>query len=220
MARRRSLDRRTARRSPHQHRDATDFELVALHRDGDATALDSLLRRYRRLRRDSIRRAAHGDDDQAEQLWSDVTLRVLRGIERFDGSQAVSTWLNRIISTVARDELRRLACCPLVYTPAAEDPAAWGPHHPIDVPSFNRSPDEDVFLSEGGPALGAALAAPSKSLGAAVWLSLSQGALFDDPGFALGGATGSAQPAPWRGAKIAGWPLQSRPGLNEEGGAS
>jgi hypothetical protein len=27
---------------------------------------------------------------------------------------------------------------------------AWGPHHPIDVLSFNRAPDEDVYITEVG----------------------------------------------------------------------
>lgn len=175
MARRRPSEHRVARRSTDRHRNATDFELVTLHGAGDATALDSLLRRYRRRGRDSIRRVTRGDDDQAEHLWSEVALRVLRGIERFDSREPVSNWLNTIISNVVRNELRRLSRCRLLYTPTAEDPVAWGPHHPIDVPSFNRAPDEDVYIGEVGRALGAELAALPDGMGAAVWLSFGEG---------------------------------------------
>ena len=64
--------------------------------------------------------------------------------------QRVSNWLNTIISNVVRNELRRLSRCRFVYTPAAEDPVPWGRHHPIDVPSFNRAPDEDIYITEVG----------------------------------------------------------------------
>ncbi len=169
-----------------RHRGATDNELVALHLAGDPSALASLLRRYRRLRQDGIRRVTGWDEDQAEQLWSDVTLRVLRGIERFDTSQPVSNWLNTIISNVLRNELRRLSRCRLVYTSGAEDPVAWGPHHPIDVPSFNRPPDEDAYIGELGRALALELAVLPEPVKATVWLGLGEGWLLADLSLVLG----------------------------------
>ena len=208
-----------ARRTADHHRNATDTELVVLHRAGHATALDALLRRYKRLRRDSIRQVTGADEDQGEHLWSEIVLRVVRGIDRFDIGQPVSNWLNTIISNVARNELRRVSRCRLVYTPSAEDPVAWGPHHPIDVPSFNRMPDEDLYIGEVGRALGLELLALPQNLGAAVWLSFGEGLRLSDLSVALGIEKGTAKTRRWRGARIAGPRLRARLGLPEEGGA-
>jgi DNA-directed RNA polymerase specialized sigma24 family protein len=150
-------------------------------------------------------------------LWSEVVLRVLRGIDSFDKSQPVSNWLNTIISNVVRNELRRLSRCRLVYTPSAEDPVAWGPHHPIDVPSFNRMPDEDLYIGEVGRAIGVELAALPEGFGAAVWLSFGEGLRLTDVSIALGVEKGTAKTRRWRGAQIAGPRLRSRLGLLEDG---
>jgi RNA polymerase sigma factor (sigma-70 family) len=220
MARRRPPEHRLARRTADPHRYATDYELVSLHRAGDATALDSLLKRYKRLRRDSIRQVTRGDDDQAEHLWSDIVVRVLRGVDRFDSRQPVSNWLNTIISNVLKNELRRLSRCRLVYTPAAEDPVAWGPHHPITVPSFNRAPDEDVYIREVGRALGVELAALPQSSGAVVWLSFGEGWGLKDLSVALGIEKGTAKSRRWRAAQLAAPRLKVRLGIIDDSEAS
>jgi RNA polymerase sigma factor (sigma-70 family) len=219
MARIRPSENWRVRQYADPHRNATDYELVTLHQAGDATALDSLLKRYKRLRRDSIRQVTRGDDDQAEHLWSDIVVRVLRGVDRFDIGQPVSNWLNTIISNVLKNELRRLSRCRLVYTPAAEDPIAWGAHHPIDVPSFNRAPDEDVYIQEVGRALGAELAALPKNSGSLVWLSFGEGWGLKDLSVALGIEKGTAKSRRWRAAQLAAPRLKARLGIIDESGA-
>lgn len=84
----------------------SDDHLVELARLGDRDALDRLLRRYhdrvhllcRRVCRD------HQDADDATQ---EALIAVVRGLPRFDGRSAFSTWVYRVTTNSCLDELRR-----------------------------------------------------------------------------------------------------------------
>jgi RNA polymerase sigma-70 factor, ECF subfamily len=83
-----------------------DDDLVAAARDGDRRALEQLLSAHRprivvicrRMLRD------HADADDAAQ---EALVAIVRGIERFDGRSAFTTWSHRIATNVCLDELRR-----------------------------------------------------------------------------------------------------------------
>ena len=78
-----------------------DQVLVAALRRGDEDAFAWLIDRYdrslRRLARTYVASAAVADDVVAE-TW----LAVVKGIDRFEGRAAVSTWLYRILANIAR----------------------------------------------------------------------------------------------------------------------
>ena len=78
-----------------------DQVLVAALRRGDEDAFVWLIDRYdgslRRLARTYVASAAVADD-----VVADTWLAVVKGIDRFEGRAAVSTWLYRILANIAR----------------------------------------------------------------------------------------------------------------------
>jgi RNA polymerase sigma-70 factor (ECF subfamily) len=78
-----------------------DQVLVAALRRGDEDAFAWLIDRYngslRRLARTYVSTAAVADD-----VVADTWLAVVKGIDRFEGRSAVSTWLYRILANIAR----------------------------------------------------------------------------------------------------------------------
>ena len=78
-----------------------DQVLVAALRRGDEDAFAWLIDRYdgalRRLARTYVASAAVADD-----VVADTWLAVVKGIDRFEGRAAVSTWLYRILANIAR----------------------------------------------------------------------------------------------------------------------
>lgn len=84
----------------------TDSDLAAAARDGDRDALDSLLRRHFDLVHAICRRiTAHPQD--ALDATQEALLAVVRGIGRYDGRAAFTTWLYRVATNAALDEVRR-----------------------------------------------------------------------------------------------------------------
>jgi RNA polymerase sigma-70 factor (ECF subfamily) len=80
--------------------DGDEF-LVAASRAGDPEAFDHLVERYQRR----IYRFCHrwsGDHADAADLAQEVFLRAYRGISKFRGESALSTWLYRIALNVCR----------------------------------------------------------------------------------------------------------------------
>ena len=83
-----------------------DDALVAAARDGDRDALDQLLRRhYDRVH--AVCRRIAGADRDADDAAQEAMLGIVRGLSRFDGRSAFSTWVYRIATNAALDELRR-----------------------------------------------------------------------------------------------------------------
>lgn len=89
-----------------------DAALVALAQGGDRTALDQLLRRhYDRVHAVCRRVVGSADVDDAAQ---EALISVVRGLPRFDGRAQFTTWLYRIATNAALDELRRRARRPVL----------------------------------------------------------------------------------------------------------
>jgi len=85
---------------------ADDRELVRAAQAGDRRALDQLLRRhYDRVY--AVCRRVLGRDADAADAAQDAMIAAVRGLPRFDGQAAFSTWLHRVATNTCLDHLRR-----------------------------------------------------------------------------------------------------------------
>jgi RNA polymerase sigma-70 factor (ECF subfamily) len=85
---------------------------VAAARAGDRDALDALLRRHHDRLWRLCRRMTGNDHDAADAL-QDALIAIARGIRRFDGRSAFTTWSYRVTTNACLDELRRRKRRPL-----------------------------------------------------------------------------------------------------------
>ena len=86
-------------------RTQSDAVLVAECRQGDATAFDEIVRRYK----DRIYNVVYrylGNHEDALDVSQEAFVRAYRGIDKFRGQAKVSTWLHSIASNLARNRLR------------------------------------------------------------------------------------------------------------------
>ena len=83
-----------------------DAELIAAARRGDRDALDTLLRRHFDRVHALARRMMNNDAD-ADDATQNALIAAVRGLPKFDGRSAFSTWLYRITTNACLDELRR-----------------------------------------------------------------------------------------------------------------
>jgi len=86
--------------------DRTDEDLVAAAQRGDGAAMDLLLRRHYDRVHAVCRRIAGGTRD-ADDAAQEAMIRVVRNIHKFDGRSAFGTWVYRIATNTALDELRK-----------------------------------------------------------------------------------------------------------------
>jgi len=83
-----------------------DIALVDAANAGDRDALDRLLRRhYDRIY--AICRRLAGNDADAADATQEALLAIVRGLPRFDGRAAFTTWSYRVATNACLDELRR-----------------------------------------------------------------------------------------------------------------
>jgi RNA polymerase sigma-70 factor, ECF subfamily len=93
-----------------------DRQLVDAAGAGDRSALDELLRRhYDRIY--AICRRLAGNDADALDATQEALLAVVRGLPRFDGRAAFTTWCYRVATNACLDELRRRARRPRLVLP-------------------------------------------------------------------------------------------------------
>jgi RNA polymerase sigma-70 factor (ECF subfamily) len=100
-----------------------EAELVRHCRDGDQRAFAALMSRHRRLVYAACWRVTRNDED-TEDAVQETMRAVWRGIGRFDGRSAFSTWLYRIAHNEAVDVAARTQRAPL---PMAEPPDVRDP---------------------------------------------------------------------------------------------
>jgi len=107
-----------------------DVDLVESARAGDDRALDDLLRRQTPWIRSWCRRLT-GNDADALDATQEALISVVRGLPRFDGRSSFATWVYRIATNAALDELRRRKRRPVVSLDdersARREPAGTGP---------------------------------------------------------------------------------------------
>jgi RNA polymerase sigma-70 factor (ECF subfamily) len=89
-----------------------DSTLASLAAGGDRDALEVLLARHVD-RVHAICRRLLGNPDDALDATQEALLAVARAIERFDARAAFTTWLYRVATNAAIDELRRRARRPV-----------------------------------------------------------------------------------------------------------
>jgi RNA polymerase sigma-70 factor (ECF subfamily) len=92
--------------------DPDDRSLAAAARAGDRGALDTLLRRHQDRWWRLCRRLTGNDADACDAL-QEAMIAVARGIRRYDGRAAFTTWAYRVTTNACLDELRRRARRPL-----------------------------------------------------------------------------------------------------------
>ncbi len=106
---------------------------------GDRDALDALLRRHHDRIHAVCRRLA-GNDADAWDATQEALVAIARGIRRFDGRAAFSTWSYRVATNACLDELRRRRRRPITALSAVDGSSppdgATGSR-----PAFSRSDD-------------------------------------------------------------------------------
>lgn len=83
-----------------------DADLSARAARGDRAALEQLLDRHAD-RVHAVCRRIVGDPDDALDATQEALIAIARGIQRFDGRSAFTTWLYRVATNAALDEIRR-----------------------------------------------------------------------------------------------------------------
>ena len=86
--------------------DRDDPELLAAAQAGDRVALDHLLRLHIG-RIHALCRRITGNDADAADATQEALIAIVRGLPRFDGRSAFSTWAYRVATNACLDELRR-----------------------------------------------------------------------------------------------------------------
>lgn len=86
--------------------------LVAAAQKGDRRAMETLLRsQHDRIH--AVCRRITGNESDAADATQEALIAVVRGLPRFDGRSAFSTWVYRIATNASLDELRRRRRRPL-----------------------------------------------------------------------------------------------------------
>lgn len=131
-------------------RDLPDDALVTAARDGDAAAMGELLsRHYDRIHAVCCRIA--GDTRDGEDATQETLLRIVRNLHSFDQRAKFSTWIYRIATNAALDEVRRRQRRPIAVDPsppgASEDhaPGLSGHIDPLSSEEIDRIADQMVI---------------------------------------------------------------------------
>lgn len=96
----------THRRAVSPAADADDRTLIAAAQAGDREALDRLLRRHHD-RFFAVCRRLTGNEADARDATQEALIAVVRGLPRYDGRAAFTTWAYRVVTNACLDELRR-----------------------------------------------------------------------------------------------------------------
>jgi len=111
--------------TPRSHEHASDAALATRAAAGDREALDALLARHADRVHGICRRVLR-DPEDALDATQDALLSIARGIARFDGRSALTTWLYRIATNAALDEARRKQRRPVAAEAVLDTPAPGG----------------------------------------------------------------------------------------------
>lgn len=123
----------------------TDEQLVASVLDGRGTDFELLVRRHQAAVYNFVYRMLH-DTEEALDLTQEVFLKVFCSLERFDPRYRFTTWMYRIASNAAIDQIRRRRSGSTLSLDApmnSEDPASVR-----EVAGSLPSPDEMLQARE------------------------------------------------------------------------
>jgi RNA polymerase sigma-70 factor (ECF subfamily) len=124
-----------------------DRELVLAAQQGERRALEELLARHVD-RIHAICRRVIGTARDADDAAQEAMIRIVRGLDGFDGRSAFSTWSHRVATNTALDELRRRSRRPHLQlvrddaTDSPADPVDDDAHRPIDAIADRAAIDE------------------------------------------------------------------------------
>ena len=107
-----------------------DPALIDAAVEGDRAALESLLRRHHD-RIYAICRKLAGNDADAADATQEALMAIVRGLQKFDGRAAFSTWSYRVATNACLDELRRRSRRPEPGLSDWEEATSGGPP-PLD----------------------------------------------------------------------------------------
>jgi RNA polymerase sigma-70 factor, ECF subfamily len=107
-----------------------DSDLVLAAQRGDRDALDRLLHRHFDRIHAVCRRIA-GSTRDADDAAQEAMIRIVRGLDRFDGRASFSTWSYRIATNAALDELRKRSRRPQLHV-VRDDRSIPGTADPVD----------------------------------------------------------------------------------------
>jgi len=153
-----------------------DVRLMLAFRSGDASAFDALFRRWSGPLLRYLDRMLR-DAGSAEELVQEVFLRVHGARERYAPDARFSTWLYRIATNLARNELRR----PRLRRPHSSHDAEGGP----TLVSDQAEPEVQVDARRLGARAERELAALPERQRAALWLSAVEGLSYAEVAEAL-----------------------------------
>jgi RNA polymerase sigma-70 factor (ECF subfamily) len=111
---------------------ADDRELAFAAAAGDRRALDVLLDRHID-RVHAVCRRIVVDPQDALDATQEALIAISRGIGRFDGRSAFSTWVYRVATNAALDELRRRKRRPALALDVLPEPAVSGGHDAMEA---------------------------------------------------------------------------------------
>ena len=112
--------------------------------------MDLLLRRHFDRVHAVCRRIAGGSRD-ADDAAQEAMIRVVRSLDRFDGRSTFGTWVYRIATNAALDELRKRSRRPLLHGPDHDDGLRAEPADPLADREVEASADRlaiDAALAE------------------------------------------------------------------------
>lgn len=115
-----------------------DRALISAAQAGDRGALDHLLRQhYDRIWR--LCRRLAGNDADAQDAAQEALIAIARGLPRFDGRAAFTTWSYRVATNACLDELRRRSRRPV---PTSDD------HDTLTNPAASPAPAPEAQVSD------------------------------------------------------------------------
>ena len=153
-----------------------DVRLMLAFRDGDVRAFDALFQRWSAPLLRYLERMVR-DAGTAEELVQEAFLRVHRARERYAPEARFSTWLYRIATRLALNELRR--------------PRRREIHRSVDGPgdaplvAGGSAPDELADARRRGERIEAELALLPERQRAALWLTAVEGLSYAEVAAAL-----------------------------------
>ena len=147
----RSMDRtirnRVASVGVRAEKAASDEQLMARFRDGESSAFDQLLDRHKRAVYAYLRRSTRSAAD-ADDLFQEVFLKVIRAAPKWQHEAKVTTWLYTIARNVLIDASRRIKTKPPPISLTDGEGDVERPRAPIEVLSNGKDPADARLLEQ------------------------------------------------------------------------
>ncbi len=101
--------------------------MLAAAQRGERDALEALLR-HQQPAIHAVCRRITGNDTDAADATQDALIAIVKGLPRFDGRSAFSTWVYRVATNAALDEVRRRGRRPVAVVDTESDRASAARH--------------------------------------------------------------------------------------------